>query len=392
MEGSSWRSYNSIHASDNAKILLGDVYNSSPSQRDFKGNYSYSSLRLVTTFVPRPSLHDNLRKQLTHERAQDDSLCARIVVVWGLGGAGKSQLVLSYLRQHRQEYSASFWIEAGRKETIERDFLQVYRLLFDVTASGDVKTEDAVLAVKNWFVEQEGKWLFVFDGADDVDSMDGNKKVDNFVDIQHFIPDAPSVDVVITTRSSSAEGLTSLEVVKVAEMEAAEATTLFKKCSKIDCKGDDEATINEIVDELGYLALAVCLSGTYISNTPRLKLNLRKYLDEYRTRRKEILARKPNRLVHQYGESVLTTWETTFDAVAQQRAEASKLLTLLGFINFDDIFIKLFLPTSKDDDYEQNKEDGSGLAWYIEIFEEVKPDVIRMENSRSYFSIRVAAS
>ena len=30
---------------------------------------------------------------------------------WGLGGAGKSQLVLSYIREYRQDYPAVFWIE-----------------------------------------------------------------------------------------------------------------------------------------------------------------------------------------------------------------------------------------------------------------------------------------
>ena len=99
--------------------------------------------------MPRPRLRDKLRRQLTQERTQEDGQGSRIVVVWGLGGAGKTQLVLSYIQQHRQEYTASFWIEASRKETVERDFLQIYRLLFDVTTSGDntIKIEDAVLVL-----------------------------------------------------------------------------------------------------------------------------------------------------------------------------------------------------------------------------------------------------
>ena len=100
--------------------------------------------------MQRPSLRDKLHEQLAQERTQDNDQGSRIVVVWGLGGAGKTQLVLSYVQQHRQEYNASFWVEAGRKETVERDFLQIHHLLFDVTTPGanTVKIEDAVLAVK----------------------------------------------------------------------------------------------------------------------------------------------------------------------------------------------------------------------------------------------------
>lgn len=145
-------------------------------------------------------------------------------------------------------------------------------------------------------------------------------------------------------------------------MEDDQAAKLFKKRSKMDCKDHDEATIHEIVGELGYLALAVSLSGTFVYNTALLKLNLRKYLDEYRKRRKEILARKPSRLIHQYGESVLTAWETTFDGVVQRCIEASKLLMLLGFFNFDNIFIEFFLPTRKDNGNEQHSGDEADPA------------------------------
>ena len=46
-----------------------------------------------------------------------------ILVVWGLGGAGKSQLILDYLQKYRGDYKVTFWIEAARRELIERDFL-----------------------------------------------------------------------------------------------------------------------------------------------------------------------------------------------------------------------------------------------------------------------------
>ena len=94
-----------------------------------------------------------------------------MLVVWGLGGSGKSQLVLNYIREYRQDYMTVFWIEAGQNETIERDYIQIYQLLFGglATGGGAVKLEDAVPAVKSWFYRQSGRSLLVLDSADSID-------------------------------------------------------------------------------------------------------------------------------------------------------------------------------------------------------------------------------
>ena len=259
----------------------------------------------------------------------------------------------------------------------------MYQLLFDVAISSKedkVQIEDAVLAVKNWFYGRKGRWLLVFDGADSVDYEND----DSFVDIQHYIPNSPCVDVIITTRSASVKGIASLEAVEVAGMEITEATALFSKAAKLDPKRENEAIIEEIVNELGRLALAINLAGTYISNTPRLQWNLRQYLDEYRERRKKLLSQKPIRLVHQYGQSVLTTWETTFNAIAHRCVEASKFLMLLAFVNFDDIFTDLFISANKDHDHDQQREDGTALVWYNWVSEGKELDIYTVEE---YFGI-----
>ena len=62
--------------------------------------------------MPRSSLHDQIHAQLARDAADSST---KTLVVWGLGGAGKTQLVLDYVQQHRAEYKATFWIKAGRK-------------------------------------------------------------------------------------------------------------------------------------------------------------------------------------------------------------------------------------------------------------------------------------
>ena len=266
----------------------------------------------------------------------------RTLVVWGLGGAGKSQLVLNYVREYRRDYIAVFWIEAGSKESIERDYVQIYRLLSGRQMNaGDemVKVEDAVAAVKRWFHGREGRWLVVLDSADTID----DDQQTSYIDLDYFMPDAPGVHVVITSRSSTAKEMTTLDAVEVAEMEPSEARELFRRYAKLTEEGlDMTREVDEIVRELGYLALAITLAGSYVSVTPRLSSDIGRYLPEYRQRRKELLQRRATRYIHQYGESVLSTWEASFEAIENHNPCATRLLSLLAFVNFEDIFLGLF--------------------------------------------------
>ena len=266
----------------------------------------------------------------------------RTLVVWGLGGAGKSQLVLNYVREYRRDYTAVFWIEAGSKESIERDYVQIYRILSGRQMNtGDemVKVEDAIAAVKRWFHGREGRWLVVLDSADTID----DDQQTSYIDLDYFMPDAPGVHVVITSRSSTAKEMTTLDAVEVAEMEPSEARELFRRYAKLTEEGlDMTREVDKIVRELGYLALAITLAGSYVSVTPRLSSDIGRYLPEYRQRRKELLQRRATRHIHQYGESVLSTWEASFEAIENHNPCAARLLSLLAFVNFEDIFLGLF--------------------------------------------------
>lgn len=121
--------------------------------------------------------------------------------------------------------------------------------------------EDAAPAVKRWFQGREGRWLVVLDSADTIE----NEQDRSYIDLKYFSPDMPGVDVVITSRSSTAREITQLEAVEVREMDPSEATVLFQWAAKMTKAGPEETReINKIVEELGHLALAIALAGSYI--------------------------------------------------------------------------------------------------------------------------------
>jgi tetratricopeptide (TPR) repeat protein len=261
----------SLHSSDSPALA----------RADYIGHFSHTSLHPVKAFVQRPALYEKIRKQLQDGAGDGDAAHhgTKTVVVWGLGGTGKTQLALDYLQRHRNEYKATFWIEAGGKESIERDFMHIYRLLFDVHVliGQEVKIDDVVRAVKNWFSERCDRWLFVFNGADAID----NKDASDYIDLKHFIPDSSYLQVIVTTRSRTAKDMSPLEGVEVGEMDESQAVELFFNLSTLNDRLQGiEDEVKRIVKELGYLALAITLAGTYVAQTPRLMSNIRQYLPE----------------------------------------------------------------------------------------------------------------
>ena len=78
-------------------------------------------------------------------------------------------------------------------------------------------------AVKRWFHGRKGRWLVVLDSADVID----NDRDKSYIDLEYFLPDAPGVYIIITSRSLIAKEITTLEAVEVADIELPEAVELF---------------------------------------------------------------------------------------------------------------------------------------------------------------------
>ena len=72
-----------------------------------------------------------------------------------------------------------------------------------------------------------------------------------------------------------------LEAVEVTKMEPSKTTKPFQRSARFSGAGPDEVReINTIVRELGYLALTITLAGSYVSVTPRLSFDVRRYPPE----------------------------------------------------------------------------------------------------------------
>ncbi|KAK0303242.1 hypothetical protein LTR54_017688 [Friedmanniomyces endolithicus] len=58
---------------------------------------------------------------------------------------------------------------------------------------------------KTWFEGREGRRLLEYDNADSLE----DERDPYFVEVQRYLPDAPGVEIIVTTRSQTATGMPS---------------------------------------------------------------------------------------------------------------------------------------------------------------------------------------
>jgi len=193
-----------------------------------------TNIRKSSEFIGREYLLKSL-KQEVEEGKQTQS----IIVLYGTGGMGKTQLALEYIRQHYKDHSSVFWVNAASDQTtilgftqimqrlikhhaqVSEDYSHIGRLLgmsgkldsngcFAVTQPSEA--QHVVGAVKDWFALPENmNWLLVFDNLDDLD----------LVDIEEYIPECNHGTVIITSRRRELQqGRRGFEVDQLEPMEA----------------------------------------------------------------------------------------------------------------------------------------------------------------------------
>lgn len=132
-----------------------------------------------------------------------------IVVLHGLGGMGKSQLAVEYVRKHKEKYTAIFWLNADNADSVKLSFHDVAQKIVadhpstSLFANVDLESEldEVVKAVKTWLNHRKNRrWLLIYDNHDNPRTP--NNTDASAMDIRHFLPASDHGSIIITTRSS----------------------------------------------------------------------------------------------------------------------------------------------------------------------------------------------
>ncbi|KAI9763144.1 MAG: Vegetative incompatibility protein HET-E-1 [Geoglossum simile] len=118
---------------------------------NFSIPFSLSTISEIEHFVAR---EDELR--YIHEALRGDG-SRRTVVLYGLGGIGKTQLAIAYAKRHKDNYSAIFWLNIKDEDSLKQSFASVAKQILREYPSArwlssvNMKNLDEVIdAVKAW--------------------------------------------------------------------------------------------------------------------------------------------------------------------------------------------------------------------------------------------------
>ncbi|GHO76356.1 hypothetical protein KSD_41270 [Ktedonobacter sp. SOSP1-85] len=111
-------------------------------------------------FTGREDLLTRLHKQL--HAGQDIALSQAIS---GLGGVGKTQLVVEYAYRYRQEYRYILWARAESEESLISSYVALAHLL-NLPQKDAQDQHLTVQALKHW-LQNNGGWLLILDNADE---------------------------------------------------------------------------------------------------------------------------------------------------------------------------------------------------------------------------------
>jgi tetratricopeptide (TPR) repeat protein len=272
------------------------------------------------------------------------------IAITGLGGVGKTQLVLELLYRTKQTHAncSIIWIPATKRESLEQAYLHVAQELG--IAGWEEKMADAKRLVQGYLSkESAGQWLFVFDNADDIDmwiDKTGSDQVSS-IGLINFLPRSKQGCIVFTTRDrKTAVKLAHQNVVDVPEMNEEVATQLLQKCliDQNPIKRHEDTTA--LLIELTYLPLAIVQAAAYINENA---ITMAEYLVFLREQEEEVIDLlsedfEDDGRYRDMKNPVATTWLISFERIKRLDPLAAEYLSFMCCIDPRDIPQSLLPP------------------------------------------------
>ena len=238
------------------------------------------------------------------------------------------------------------WVHASNATRFEES---IRTLADDVKVPGgqDAKANIYQL-VYNWLHDdRNGKWLIVLDNADDADFLferpDSNESEGKantatraLID---FLPICAHGSTIITSRSRAvaAKIVDDLDMISVQPMKKEHALVLLEK----KLRQPADAMARRLAAALEYMPLAIAQAAAYIKKrAPRCSVG--EYLDKFEKsdRSKTSLLNANSEELRQDRDaknSIILTWQISFEHVNRLRRSAADLLSLMSFFDHQSI-------------------------------------------------------
>ncbi|KAH8802392.1 P-loop containing nucleoside triphosphate hydrolase protein, partial [Flagelloscypha sp. PMI_526] len=240
----------------------------------------------------------------------------RVCVLYGLGGAGKTQVGLRFvlLCQKSRRFTDVFFLDASNIDTLHTDFKTIAR-----ANSAGSTVED----VQHYLSSRQDEWLLFFDNADDP-SLD----LGPFLSWSHG-------NVLITTRNVSMRAHAPDCHIRIHSLTMEESVALLMRGIDIGMDERTRSAAAEIVEELGFLPLTITHARAYLEHG---SCDLEGYLELYRIDHQSLLQERPVQSTDNYEYSVYSTWMLSFKRLSEH---AVVFLQLLCFMHHEGIPLRI---------------------------------------------------
>jgi tetratricopeptide (TPR) repeat protein len=226
-----------------------------------------------------------------------------------------------------------FWVHASNSARLEQAFSDIAQRVG--LYSQQSAAIDTVLAVCTWLSnEANGRWLMIVDNVDDEIAIESQGDGQS-MPLASLLPQSDHGAVLITSRNADvARGLVGRQqdIIQVGAMNDSEAVELLR--NKLGEELSEGAT--QLVTALDCIPLAIAQAAAYINRLGQ-RMPIPKYLDQLKGIEGQVeLLRKAAPDMRRDGKalnSVLTTWQISFEHIRQQRPSAADLLSFMSFFN-----------------------------------------------------------
>ncbi|USP82006.1 hypothetical protein yc1106_09280 [Curvularia clavata] len=273
-----------------------------------------------------------------------------IIVIHGLGGIGKTQLAVEYVRRYQEKYTAVFWLNANDEDSLRLSFRAIAQLILkyhpstavlrNIDLEGDLV--QVVNAVKSWLGHRDNtSWLMIYDNYDNPRTSSYSDP--STVDLRQYLPGSDQGSVIITTRSANVTLGQRLHVQKLTGLEDG-----LKILSNTSRRGNIEhdPDARALVVKLDGLPLALSTAGAYLEH---VTTSFADYLRLYEVSWSKLQRTSP-RLNSYEDRSLYTTWQVTFDRIRKQNPASAQLLKLWAYFDKQDLWFGLLQHAHSADD------------------------------------------
>ena len=261
------------------------------------------------------------------------------MTIYGLGGCGKSALVLefAYRALARHGRHLVFWVPAVSQESFEHAFREI-GIRLRIPGITDDNADVKQLVKKTLSSDSVAQWLMIVDNADDRGVLMGDTdRNPGSAQLLDYLSHSNRGKILFTTRSRKmAQDLTQSRVLELHDMSKAKAEArqlLARRISKPALLTNEKA-VNELLEILTCLPLAIVQAAAFIDNND---ISVPAYISLFQKAgaQTELFGEDfedPSRY-QEMERTIAKTWHISFDQIRRQDPLAAEYLSFMACID-----------------------------------------------------------